>query len=88
MNKGTIQLLLLLGAAGLGIYLLTRGKAGGNGTANAAAQIAQANAAAQIAEANAAVQLAELQKDQWYAPLIKGLGEGGGKFLGGLSGLL
>ena len=56
--------------------------------AESAARIAEANAAAAIAEAKAAAEIAAAQAGEWWTPIVGGIGEGTGKFLGGLSGLL
>jgi len=55
--------------------------------AESAARIAEANAAAAKAQAEAAAKIAEIQAGEWWTPIVGGLGEGTGKFLGGLSGL-
>lgn len=103
MNKQTQMLLLLALAGGAAYWFLVKKPAdekakqlaqlgytpaqAGPSDAQFAAQIAQAQADAAIASAEAQVKIAEAQAGEWYTPLVGGLGEGGGKFLGGLSGL-
>jgi len=102
MNKNT-QMLLLVGLAGLaGYYFFVKKPAddkkaalagiaydpgAATSGAESAARIAEANAAAAKAQAEAAAKIAEIQAGEWWTPIVGGLGEGTGKFLGGLSGL-
>lgn len=97
MNKNT-QTLLLIGAAALAAYFLFMRKTPTQNVMLAApmpgalpagpsdqALIAQAQAAALIAQAEAAKAQAEASKQEWYSPLLQGIGTGTGKFLGSLT---
>lgn len=56
--------------------------------AQASAARAQSQADAAKAQADAAASIAQSQQTQWYMPLMQGIGEGAGTFLGGLGGFL
>lgn len=95
MNKQT-QTLLLIGAGALAVYFLFIKKAAPNqmllaGMAPAGpgdqALIAQAQAAAAVAQAEAIKAQADASRQEWYSPLLQGIGKGTGEFLGGLTNL-
>lgn len=91
MNKNT-QTMLLLGAGALAVYFLFMRKTAPQqqllagtptGPSDQTLQY-QAQAQALIAQAEAAKAQAEASKQQWYSPLLQGIGSGTEKFLGAL----
>lgn len=91
MKKQT-QTILIIGAAAIGVlWWLGRRQTGqavlGPDSPSDSVAIAQAQAAAAIAQAKAASDIADAQKQDWYAPLLGGIGASLPVFAGSIGGM-